>query len=214
MKALLVDDHAIFREGLTLLIAQHFQDVQLLQAQRLAQALALARQHDDLDVVLLDLTLPDSQGLGALTKVHEATHRARVIVLSADDSASSVRGAIEQGAAGFIPKTAQGATLREALGTALAGGVYLPPSLLGIEPLAVTTANAREAAAVDLSPRQIDVLRLLIQGATNKHICRELALAESTVKTHLAEIFRRLEVNNRTQAVIAAARLNLRLTPA
>ncbi|NML42805.1 response regulator transcription factor [Ramlibacter sp. G-1-2-2] len=203
MKVLLVDDHALFREGLALLMAQHWQDVEVLQAERLAQAIAMVRQHVDLDVVLLDLALPDSQGLDALPRMHEAAPDARIVVLSADDSVATVRGAIDQGAAGFIPKTAQGSTLRAALDVVLGGGVYLP----GGPPLHPSATPER---TLDLTPRQLEVLHLLIRGATNKHICRELAMAESTVKTHLAVIFRRLEVSNRTQAVFAAARLGLR----
>jgi len=214
MKALLVDDHAMFREGLALLLAHHFQDVELLQAETLAQALVLLKRHGPLDVILLDLALPDSQGLDALPQVHAAAPGARVVVLSADDSASTVRGAIEQGASGFIPKTAQSSALRLALTTVLGGGVHLPASLLGGKEPAAQRTDATDALGLDLSPRQIDVLRLLIQGATNKHICRELDLAESTVKTHLAAIFKRLDVSNRTQAVIAAARLGLRLSEA
>jgi len=203
MKVLLVDDHGLFREGLALVMAQHCQGVELLQAERLAQAITLVKQHVDLDVVLLDLALPDSQGLDALPRLHEATPNARIVVLSADDSAATVRGAIEQGAAGFIPKTAQGSTLRAALDVVLGGGVYLP----GGPPPNPAAAPER---ALELTPRQLEVLHLLIRGATNKHICRELSMAESTVKTHLAVIFRRLEVSNRTQAVFAAARLGLR----
>jgi DNA-binding NarL/FixJ family response regulator len=208
MKLLLVDDHAMFRDGLSLLIAHHFQDVEVLQAERLAQAIAMVKRHVDLDVVLLDLTLPDSSGLDALPRLHEATPNARIVVLSADDSASTVRGAIECGAAGFIPKTAQGSTLRAALDVVLGGGVYLP----GSPPQDPSPAGAPERA-LDLSPRQVEVLHLLIRGATNKHICRELSMAESTAKTHVAAIFRRLEVSNRTQAVFAAARLGLRQAP-
>jgi DNA-binding NarL/FixJ family response regulator len=204
MKLLLVDDHAMFREGLSLLVAHHFQDVEVLHAERLAQAVTLVKQHVDIDVVLLDLALPDSQGLDALPGLHEATPNARIVVLSADDSPGTVRGAIEQGAAGFIPKTAQGSTLREALDVVLGGGVYLPGS----------PAQAAPAGATDptlgLSPRQVEVLHLLIRGASNKHICRALSMAESTVKTHVSAIFRKLEVTNRTQTVFAAARLGLR----
>jgi DNA-binding NarL/FixJ family response regulator len=179
--------------------------VEVLQAERLTQAIATVRRHVDLDVVLLDLALPDSQGLEALARLHEASPDARIVVLSADDSASTVRGAIDQGAAGFIPKTAQGSTLRAALDVVLGGGVYLPGS-----PAQASPPDGAPERALDLSPRQVEVLHLLIRGATNKHIARELSMAESTVKTHLAAIFRRLEVSNRTQAVFAAARLGLR----
>lgn len=213
MKALLVDDHAMFRDGLSLLIAHHFQQVDLVHAESLGQAIALAAHHADLDVVLLDLALPDSRGLEAIRKMRDAAPGARIVVLSADDSPDTVRGAIEEGAAGFIPKTAQSSSLRTALGTVLAGGVYLPTAMLGAGAAAAPGSDTAVAAELDLSPRQMQVLRLLIQGATNKVIGRELSLAESTVKTHLASIFERLKVNNRTQAVIAAARLGLRLAP-
>lgn len=202
MKALLVDDHAMFRDGLSLLIEQRFAGVELLHAASLAQALSLMSRHADLDVVLLDLGLPDSSGLDALTRVREAGSWARVVVLSADDTPDNVRGAIEQGAAGFIPKTSQAHVLEQALRVVLDGGVFVP-----------TASNVAPPAAdaLGLSARQLEVLRLLIQGAPNKVICRELDVSESTIKSHVAAIFRQLDVNNRTQAVFAAARLGLRL---
>ena len=209
MKALLVDDHGLFREGLALLLQHHFHVRALLHAASLQQAVAEVTQHADLDLVLLDLGLPDSRGLDALPALHEAAPGARIVVLSADDAPHTVRSAIEQGAAGFIPKTAHADLLRRALAIVLQGGVYLPASLLGSEPPAAAPADGDARPALDLSPRQHDVLKLLVQGATNKHICRQLDLSESTVKTHLNAIFKRLEVNTRTQAVIAAARLGL-----
>ena len=119
--------------------------------------------------------------------------------------------------AGFIPKTSPAGVMQEALRTVLDGGVYLPPPLLaqraaaaGIEPDAAPMASELSS----LTPRQCEVLRLLIEGKTNKLICRELELSESTVKTHLASIFRRLGATSRTQAVVAAARMGLQLGPA
>jgi DNA-binding NarL/FixJ family response regulator len=205
MKVLLVDDHAMFRDGVSLLISLRFPGVDLLHAGTLAEALALLARHGDVDVVLLDLAMPDSSGLDALTRLRDETPGVRTVVLSADDTPATVHGAIEQGAAGFIPKTAEGKVLEEALRIVLDGGVFVPRSVTG--PL----APKPEADALGLSPRQLEVLRLLIEGAPNKRICRELSLAESTVKTHMQEIFRRLDVNNRTQAVIAAAKMGLRL---
>ncbi len=205
MKALLVDDHAMFREGVSLLISVRFPGVELLHAGTLAQARAQLARHTDLDVILLDLGLPDSSGLGALTRLREEAPEQRIVVLSADDTPATVHGAIEQGAAGFIPKTAEGKLLEEALRVVLDGGVFVPRSVTG------PPSPKPEVDALGLSPRQLEVLRLLIEGAPNKRICRELSLAESTVKTHMQEIFRRLDVNNRTQAVIAAAKMGLRL---
>jgi len=204
MKTLLVDDHAMFRDGLSLLIAHRFPGVELLHAGSLAQTLAVVARHADLDVVLLDLALPDSSGLEALTRLRETDTRARIVVLSADDTPSTVQGAIDQGAAGFIPKTADSTVLSSALGAVLDGRIYLPH-------MHVASSPAADAESLGLSPRQLDVLGWLIQGAPNKRICRELDLAESTVKTHLEAIFRRFGVNNRTQAVLAIAGLGLRL---
>jgi len=205
MKALLVDDHAMFRDGVSLLISLRFPGVELLQAGTLAQAVAVLARHADIDVALLDLAMPDSSGLDALTRLREQAPDLRIVVLSADDTPATVHGAIDLGAAGFIPKTAEGKVLEEALRIVLDGGVFMPRSVIGAPPARADTD------ALGLSPRQLEVLRLLIEGAPNKRICRELSLAESTVKTHMQEIFRRLDVNNRTQAVIAAAKMGLRL---
>jgi len=210
MKALLIDDHTLFRDALGLLIGAHFPELALLQAGDLASGLVALDLNPDLRLVLLDLNLPDSQGLAAITRLREQAPSCRVVVLSADDRPETVEQAIEQGACGFVPKTAQGNTLTQALRITLDGGVYLPPGATpGTLPPAAVVVTPD---SLGLSPRQADVLRLLIEGQPNKLICRALDLSESTVKTHLAAVFRRLEVNTRTQAVLAAARLGLRLT--
>jgi len=221
MKTLLVDDHTLFREGLAMLISHGFPDVRLHQAGDIAEALALLRDGGDFELVLLDLGLPDSAGMQGLQQVRDQAPGATVVVLSADETPETVLAAIDAGAAGFVPKTAKAGVMQAALRVVLAGGVYLPPSVLGHargEPTPVP--KAAEVVADDpeatgpggLSPRQADVLRLLVAGKPNKLICRELDLAESTVKTHLAAIFRKLDVTSRTQAVVAAARLGLVLS--
>jgi DNA-binding NarL/FixJ family response regulator len=208
MKALLVDDHALFREALSLLIGARLPKLQLLQAGSLAEALATLALHGDVQLVLLDLNLPDSKGLDSIDAMRRQAPQARLVVLSADDRPETVEQAIERGACGFVAKTARGDTLALALQITLDGGVYLPPrDALGLPAL---PAAQTAAAALGLSARQVDVLRLLIEGQSNKLMCRALALSEGTVKTHLAAVFRRLEVNSRTQAVLAAARLGLR----
>jgi DNA-binding NarL/FixJ family response regulator len=207
MKALLIDDHTLFRDALGLLIEARFPQLTLLQTGSLAGALAKLAQHPDLNLLLLDLNLPDAQGLDGLRLLRDQAPTARLVVLSADDRPETVAQAIALGASGFVPKTARSDMLASALATTLAGGVYLPPSSL----LAAPPMAAGAGPALALSPRQADVLRLLIEGQSNKLICRTLALSESSVKTHVAAVFRRLDVNSRTQAVVAAARLGLRL---
>ena len=210
MKTLLVDDHPLFREGLAMLITQGFPELQLHQAGGIAEALERIGTEGDIALVLLDLGLPDSNGMQGLQRLREHAPEVTVVVLSANESPETVLAAIDAGAAGFIPKTSRLGVMQAALRVVLNGGVYLPERLLG--PTQPDTETDADAAALGLSPRQLDVLRLLIEGRPNKLICRELDLSESTVKTHLAAIFRKLNANTRTQAVVAAARLGLRLS--
>ena len=203
MKTLLVDDHALLRETLAAVMVQIWPSLQVLQASSLAQACTLCDEHPDLRLVLLDLGLPDAQGLHSLTTLRERAPDARHVVLSADDRPQTVLAAIDAGAVGFIPKTSEFRVMAEALERVLQGGVYLPAS---------ATALADTPADVPvLSPRQLSVLALLVKGQSNKGISRTLDLSASTVKTHLEAVFRRLGVNSRTQAVVAVARLGLRL---
>jgi len=216
MKVLLVDDHALLRDGIALLMANEFPDLDLLQAGTLAEAREAIAQHDDIRLVLLDLTLPDGNGLAELPWFAEAAPGARLVALSADESKETVLGAISAGAAGYVPKSVQSGAMLEALRSVLDGGVYLPDAVLERRAAPRPDSPARVPKALgpeDLgfSPRQADVLRMLIDGKPNKTISRELEMSESTVKTHLAAIFRKLEANSRTQAVVAAARLGLRL---
>jgi DNA-binding NarL/FixJ family response regulator len=218
MKTLLVDGHALFREGLAMLITQGFAELELLQAGDVRGMLAQIERHPDLRLVLLDLALPDAEGTRGLLQVRAHAPQATVIVLSGDASPETVLDAIGAGAAGFIPKTSGSGAMRQALRVVLDGGVYLPPSLRPSAIAAEAVAPAAPATPAPdlagLTPRQCDVLRLLIEGKPNKLICRELELSESTVKTHLASIFRRLGATSRTQAVVAAGRMGLWLGPA
>jgi DNA-binding NarL/FixJ family response regulator len=209
MKVLLIDDHTLFRDALVLLLTQRLHGLNVLQAGDIATAAQVLDEHPDLQLALLDLGLPDSDGLASLQRWRAQAPQVTTVVLSADDRAETVLAAIEAGAAGFIPKTARGTTLEDALRAVLDGRTIVPPQAYGT--LAGTRSGAAAPDAPDLSPRQLDVLRLLVEGKSNKLICRNLDLSESTVKTHLAAIFRKLGVETRTQAVVASARLGLRL---
>ncbi|MGE5452898.1 MAG: LuxR C-terminal-related transcriptional regulator [Acidobacteriota bacterium] len=202
MKLLLIDDHALFRDGLSLLIATRLfpngAPVEVLEAGSLAQAGQLLGHHPDVALALLDLGLSEHQGLQTLDSWRAMAPQIPVVVLSADDRPEVVMAAIDGGASGFIPKTVQARVMQEALTHVLAGGVYLP------EWQALRGGEIAEQGW-GFSGRQADVLRLLVEGKANKEICRMLDLSESTVKTHLAAIFRKLGVNSRTQAVVAVA---------
>ncbi|MEY8878985.1 MAG: LuxR C-terminal-related transcriptional regulator [Leptothrix sp. (in: b-proteobacteria)] len=218
MKAMLVDDHELFREGLALLMEQRFPDVDLRAVAGIQEALQALAREPDIELALLDLGLRDSHGLGSLQRLREAAPELSVVVMSADERPEVILAAIDQGAAGFIPKTARGGAIESALRVVLEGGVFLPSTVYrSIAPLPTAGGAGRApmpsqealAMSLGLSPRQIDVLRLLVQGRSTKLISRELDLAESTVKTHLIGLFRKLDVNSRTQAIIAAARLGV-----
>ncbi|MBT9488118.1 MAG: response regulator transcription factor [Rubrivivax sp.] len=208
MKILLVDDHTLLRQTLAVVISQTWHGLQLFEAGTLAQACAWADEHPDLSLVLLDLGLPDAQGLHGLAVLRERAPQARLVVVSAQDQPQTVLDALDAGAAGFIPKTTEFRVMADALDLVLQGGVYLPPGL----PQAPGPAETLEG--LDLSPRQLHVLGLLMAGHSNKSIARQLDLALSTVKTHLEAVFQRLGVNSRTQAVMVVARLGLRLPQA
>jgi DNA-binding NarL/FixJ family response regulator len=217
MKVLVVDDHPLIREALANVLAEFKQAMQVVQADSLDGALARLAEQPDTALILLDLMLPDAEGIVALERVRTAYPDVPVVVLSATDSRTMVLAAINAGAMGFISKRTASSILVNALRLVLAGEVYIPPEVLRAESApqpARPAAAARPLAAPlahGLTSRQLDVLALLVQGKQNKVICRELNLAEGTIKTHTAAIYRELGVNNRTQAVFAVSRLGIQL---
>lgn len=218
MKILVVDDHPLVREGLRDHLREFEEGAVILEAGDSAEALALVDQNPDLDLVLLDLNLPDAHGFSALTVLRERHPEIPVVVLSAANDRKTVLEALDKEAMGFIPKTAATPIILNALRLVLLGGVYLPPEVLNDSTTPAPSADARgklpaikTPADLGLSPRQAQILALIMQGKSNKIICRELALAESTVKLHITSILRALNVANRVQAVIAVGRIGLRL---
>ena len=203
-KTLLVEDHAMVRESLLLLLDQLLPGHLWRDAATLAEALRLLRNMPDINLVLLDLDLGDSRGLATLERVREAAPQVTVVVLSAHDDREQVLAAIELGAAGFLSKRADAGQLVRGVQQVLAGGVILPPTFGPAEPV-------EAPGQPELSDRQREVLRLLVDGLSNKLIGRALDLTEATVKSHLQQVYRKLGVETRTQAVVAAARWRLKL---
>lgn len=209
MKILVADDHALFRDGLRYMLARLGEDVEILQAKDCAEALTLAASRSDLDLILLDLAMPGMDGLVGLRALRARNPAVPVVILSASEEPAEMRLALEGGAMGFIPKSSTSDVMLGALRLVLSGGVYVPLAFMerfqsGRTPGA-TLASSLET--LGLTPRQHDVLRLLGKGQSNKEIARVLGLAEGTVKLHISAILRALGVDNRTQAVVAAARL-------
>jgi two-component system nitrate/nitrite response regulator NarL len=205
MKLLVVDDHPIVREGLAAFLVLLGPNTAVLQAGDAPQALALAAEHSDLDVVILDLVLPGLNGMSAIAEFGRVRPELPVIVLSASEDARQAREALAQGALGYVPKSASRQTLVSAIQLVLNGEIYVPPLILNDAIAAKPMARGAGASAARplLTDRQIDVLRRLSAGQPNKTIARDLDLSEKTVKAHITAIFRALNVVNRTQAAAA-----------
>jgi DNA-binding NarL/FixJ family response regulator len=211
MKILIADDHELFRDGLRHVLDQFEGPPTIVEASDFPQTIAAVQREKDIDIVLLDLSMPGMTWGDGLAKLKELLpETVPVIVLSASDDRRHVLQAVTMGAAGFIPKTSSSRVMLSALKLVLSGGVYLPPALLEQgNPDGDGMPVAGDAAVASLTPRQREVLALLGQGKSNKEIARVLELAEGTVKLHVTAILKALNVNNRTRAVVAASHLGL-----
>ena len=211
MKVLLVDDHALIREALRSVFADVRPQAEVFDAAGRAQALEQAELHSDLALIVLDLALPDGNGLDLLMELRSRFPSADVVVLSASNEPGIVAKALRLGAQGFIPKSAPYAVMIAAFQLVLAGGIYVPAEILAAvrdavpgDLLAVLPPdNGQDLGNLALTERQREVLALLVQGKSNKLICRELQIAEPTVKNHITAILKALKVSSRTEAIAA-----------
>lgn len=218
MKILLVDDHPLIHVAVRHVLSSLEFSVEILTASRCDAGMDIAAVHEDLDLALLDLNLPGLSGIAGLKAWRQKFPAVPVVVLSVADDRATVLAAMKAGAAGFIPKSSSNEVMLSALKLVLAGGKYLP--IEAVRGPTHTEARSRggrrlaqseqrhDPAALErlgLSQRQVDVLRLLARGEPTKVICRELGLAERTVKGHISVLFRVLGVESRTQAALAAA---------
>jgi DNA-binding NarL/FixJ family response regulator len=212
VKILVCDDHAVFRDGLRRVLAEIDADAELHEAGGVDEALALAAAHPDLELALLDLHMPGVAGLEGLRRLRAAFPSLPVAVVSAADDPALMRGALDLGAAGFVPKALGRGELAAAFRLVLAGGVYVPQAALAPSAPDVTAARRarRRERAAGLTGRQVEVLALLARGLTNKEIGDVLAIAENTVKVHVKAILEALEASNRTEAAVLARELDLK----
>ena len=212
MKFLVVDDHVLIREALRNDLRELDSDAIVLEASRWLDATRLIDENLDLSLVLLDLGLPDCDGFLALEEVRAHHSHIPVVILSGSCDRNNVTKALDLGAAGFIPKSGEREVMLIALRLVFSGGVYIPPEILPhseasktpepptvFGPLANRPSSPGELA---LTPRQVEVLALMMRGKSNKAICRVLDLAEPTVKNHVTAILKALGASNRTEVVI------------
>lgn len=211
-KILIADDHPLFREAITNVIESGFPDTETLETEDLETALALAQEHDDLDLVLLDLNMPGMNGLNGLISLRNEAPTVPVVIVSAEDDKQIVLQAITCGAVGFISKSSPRNQMTEALQQILDGNVYLPSDIIrqsGQEGRRNRRSQDNPQIAPELlsslTRRQLLVLERMAKGESNKQIAYNLHIAETTVKAHVSAILRKLGVHNRVQAILSAS---------
>ncbi len=206
IKVLLVDDHPLVREGLRTVLEQEA-DLELVgEAATGAAALALVEKEQP-SVILLDLNLPDADGVQMVARVRAAAPEAAIVVLTIYDSEGYLMGALQEGAAGYVLKDQPQEVIPLAIRAAAAGGSLYPKQIL--ERVASTWGSARGAGSVSLSPRELAILKLVSQGCANKEIAAQLNLAESTVKKYVQNMIGKLGASDRGHAAVIGMRLGL-----
>ncbi|WP_083006841.1 response regulator [Halomonas sp. GT] len=207
---LVADDHPLFRDALHAVISAGLTDTRLLESDSLAAAIHTIGTHDELDLLLLDLSLPDADGLEGLTILRERFPWLPVAIVSAHQERQLVLDAITQGAVGYIPKSTPREQLLAALNQILQGQLYLPADIMRQPPPRMESSALTPSSEVSrerlirLTDKQLDVLGCMAQGMSNKQIARELLIAETTVKTHVSAILRKLGATSRVHAIVIA----------
>ncbi len=205
LRIVIADDHPLFRDALRLAVSQTVVDGEIAEAASFDALCERLRAAPDVDLVLLDLNMPGMNGLSGLLYLRAEFAAVPIVVVSANENPRVVRHALDLGAVGYIPKSAAAAEIRDAIGTLLAGGAWLPPAL-DARP-AGGEADALPTLLNTLTPQQSRVLMLLSEGLANKQIAHAMQVTEATIKAHVSAILHKLGVDNRTQAVILARQL-------
>jgi len=203
---LIADDHPLFREALRGAVQRILPDATLHEADSVDALYGLVEANPDADLLLMDLNMPGAHGFSALVHLRALHPQLPVVVVSAREEPAVMRRALDHGALGFIPKSADSETIGEAVGQVLDGERWAPPAA------AAAPAMDRDEQAVaqrlrELTPQQFKVLQMLGEGRLNKQIAWDLGVSEATIKAHVTAVLRKLGVNNRTQAVLMAGRL-------
>jgi DNA-binding NarL/FixJ family response regulator len=202
----IADDHPLFRGALRGAVASLFPGAEVAEAGTFDEASKILDQGAEVDLVLLDLAMPGVRGFSGLMYMRAQYPGVPVVVISANDDPATIRRCMDFGASGFIPKTLGVDGMRNAIAAVLKGGIWTPPDV------DLTTSSDSETSAmlarlVTLTPQQVRVLMMLSEGLLNKQIAYELGVSEATVKAHVSAILQKLGVESRTQAVIAAAKI-------
>ena len=208
-KFLIADDHPLFREALVGALSPLFEDIEILQSDSLDSTLMTLHENPDIDLILLDLHMPGCENFYGLIRVTQDYPEIPVAVVSASDSIEVVSYVMSFGAKGFVPKSSPTLMIADALKTIMSGEIWLTEELKAqIAQIDGEELNLAQRIA-ELTPKQFQVLKLIHDGLLNKQTAHELNVTEATVKAHISAVFRKLEVNTRTQAVLLLKKLNL-----
>ncbi len=206
---LIIDDHPLFREALHSAVQMTYPDADTVEARTVAEALEILEQPTPFDLALLDLNIPGVQGFEGLLQLRTRHPRLPVVVVSGHEEPKIISEALSYGAAGFIPKSVRKADLAEAIRSVMEGAIHVPENYGAPAPDAESADRAEMVRRLaTLTPQQLRVLQMLRQGLLNKQIAYELQVGETTVKAHVSEILRKLNVYSRTQAVIEVSKLD------
>jgi len=207
MKVLLADDHPLFREGVKPVLHKLGPGLEIIEAIDYPSAFAAMHHAREVDLALIDLYMPGMSGVDGVIRFRAAFPGIPLVVLSASEVVEDIHRLLSAGALGYVTKSSPSEVILGALRLVLAGGVYIPPSLLNHH-----DSEQDATRPTPLTSRQVEVLRELVKGQSNKQIAKALDVTEGTVKIHLAAIFRILKVNNRTEAVLVAQKMGLNET--
>ena len=224
MKILIADDHELFLKGLEFILEQNLQNIEITTAQSYTEIFSILETKQNFDLIITDLAMPGANWLTAINKIHSTLPETPIIIISAVFDKELLQQTLDIGVAGYIPKTASNNLIVSAINLVLAGGVYIPHELLysaknqtfssekqkeyinPLKNLEKLTENVTEETKKALTDRQIDIVKCIAEGLSNKQIAYKLNLTEGTIKVHITIILKLLNVKNRTSAVIEAAK--------
>ncbi|MBE6467586.1 MAG: response regulator transcription factor [Alphaproteobacteria bacterium] len=204
MKILIIDDHSLYRDGLKFNLANIVPEAQILDAENLTQAIEQLKQNSDVNLVLADWDMPEIKWQDGLKHIKEATKNSQIGVIASSGENSDIKKILNMGLCCFLPKNIDTKVLNSALGLVLNGGSYFPPSLLKQQ-----ADDFLPKTSKHLTNRQMEVLKYLAQGLSNKQIAYKMNVSEATVKLHINALLRAVGATNRTQAVIKSQQMGI-----
>jgi len=207
-RLVIADDHPLFRGALREAVAGLFERAEIAEAGTFDDVATILDRAADVDLILLDLAMPGVRGFSGLMYLRAQYPSVPIVVVSANDEPAVIRRCMDFGASGFIPKTLGVEAMRDAIASVLKGGVWTPPDV-NLDAVTDVETTAVLARLATLTPQQVRVLMMLSEGLLNKQIAYELSVSEATVKAHVSAILQKLGVESRTQAVIAAAKIEI-----